>query len=113
MGSMRNHSGRYRKANALELKDVLEAISRQIGLDTRMTQNSLEDSWCSIVGETVARHTRPLSVEDGVLTVAVTSPAWLAQTRFYTPSILKKLESSSVPGASGIKRITYRLDISR
>lgn len=110
---MRKNPGRYRKANALELRDVLSAISREIGLETEMTQNRLEDSWGGIVGETVARHSRPVSVDDGVLTVAVTSQAWLAQTRFYTPSILKKLKSSSVPGAAGIKRITYILDISR
>ena len=113
MSSMRENTRRYRKANALELKDVLSAISREIGLETEMMRNSLEESWGSIVGETVARHSRPVSVENGVLKVAVTSQAWLTQTRFYTPSILKKLNSSSVPGTSGIKSITYILDISR
>ncbi|MDA8309256.1 MAG: DUF721 domain-containing protein [Actinomycetota bacterium] len=44
--------------------------------------------WEELVGPAVARHTRPLRLEGGVLVVAVDRPPWATQVRLLSPGIL-------------------------
>lgn len=47
--------------------------------------------WDDVVGPAVARHARPLRVEQGVLVVAVDQPAWATQVRTLAPRILDRI----------------------
>jgi predicted nucleic acid-binding Zn ribbon protein len=47
----------------------------------------LAGRWAEIVGPRMAAETRPVSLEEGVLTVAATNGPWGAQARFLTEQI--------------------------
>jgi predicted nucleic acid-binding Zn ribbon protein len=50
---------------------MLAQLARTVGSAAPLTP-----VWASVVGELVARHTRPLKLEQGVLTVACDARAW-------------------------------------
>jgi predicted nucleic acid-binding Zn ribbon protein len=47
--------------------------------------------WARIVGDDVAKHATPVSLEDGVLTVRAASTAWATQLRLLQRQLLAKL----------------------
>lgn len=47
--------------------------------------------WEELVGPAVARHARPLRLEEGTLVVAVDQPPWATQLRVLAPGILARL----------------------
>lgn len=69
------------------------------------TTKTVFDRWDAIVGEPVASHTRPQTLRDGVLSVAVDDPAWASQLRFLEPDLREKLAAE--PGGSGLVRIEF------
>jgi predicted nucleic acid-binding Zn ribbon protein len=46
-----------------------------------------------VVGEQIAAHASPTSLNDGVLTVSAESTAWATQLRLMAPTILGKLHA--------------------
>jgi predicted nucleic acid-binding Zn ribbon protein len=63
--------------------------------------------WAEIVGEQIAAHTRPLTMRDGALQVAVDDPAWAPELRFLEPQILGRLQE--VLGTVEVDRIEVRV----
>lgn len=51
--------------------------------------------WEELVGASLARHTRPLRLEAGVLVVAVDLPPWATQVRALAPGILARVAEQS------------------
>lgn len=47
--------------------------------------------WEEVVGATVARHARPLTLAGGVLSVGVDQPAWATQVRMLASTILDRV----------------------
>jgi predicted nucleic acid-binding Zn ribbon protein len=69
------------------LGDVLGEVARGLGLPDPKAIESIARAWPTLVGEAISTHSRPRSLRDGVLTVAVDSPVWgtqLRPTRRYT-----------------------------
>ena len=55
-------------------------------------------AWPALVGETIAAHTRPRRLREGVLTVVVDDPAWATQIRFMEAELVTGLEGVIGPG---------------
>ncbi|MBD2160775.1 DUF721 domain-containing protein [Limnothrix sp. FACHB-1083] len=53
--------------------------------------------WRVIVGEALAGHTRPISVHQGVLWVAVSNPAWAQTLMFERSRLIAKINQSITP----------------
>lgn len=47
--------------------------------------------WRQVVGEGIARHTEPVTLEDGILVVRVDSSAWVTQLNFMREPLLEAL----------------------
>jgi predicted nucleic acid-binding Zn ribbon protein len=47
--------------------------------------------WDDIVGATIASHVRPVRLDDGVLIVEVTDPAWATQVRLLSDRLRSRL----------------------
>jgi predicted nucleic acid-binding Zn ribbon protein len=60
-----------------------------------------------MVGESVAQHSRPRSLRDGVLVVAVDEPAWATQLRWLEADLLTRLRE--VLGPDQVARIEVRV----
>lgn len=70
---------------------VLGSLGNQAGLQPLQEFQHLRSCWPEVVGPTVMAQTRPLSVERGVLKVAVSSSVWAQQLTFQRRLILAKL----------------------
>ena len=70
------------------LADGLELVVRRLGSASVDATTELFSAWSELVGETVASSSRPVSLRDGVLVVAVDDPAWATQLRFLAPQLM-------------------------
>jgi len=52
------------------------------------------DKWGAIVGETIARDTRPAAFKDKILIVHVSDSVWIQQLQFLKKDIIKSINDS-------------------
>lgn len=74
------------------LHESLETVMRALGgpgVDAIVT---VHERWTEIVGPEVARLSRPVSIEDTVLRIRVSVPAWAGHLRWAEQEILSNLE---------------------
>jgi predicted nucleic acid-binding Zn ribbon protein len=64
--------------------------------------------WEEAVGAGVAAHARPVSLNDGVLVVAVDQPGWATQLRYLSADLLLRL--ADVAGEGVVRRIEIRVE---
>lgn len=93
---------------AREIGDILADILEQERPDDSMTEE-IRESWRLAVGQQIATHTVPETIQNGILTVDVDHPGWLTQVRRLPKQrILKKLEASTA--VPPLRDIRFRLD---
>lgn len=89
---------------------VLEKILPKLGLDQQIYQSKLLEDWPRIVGATVAKHARPLTLKEGILTIAVDHPMWLSElSRYQKPLLLRKVRQNL--GDKTVKDIAFRIHV--
>jgi predicted nucleic acid-binding Zn ribbon protein len=71
------------------LGDVLGEVARGLGLPDPKAVESIARAWPSLVGEAISAHSRPRSLRDGVLTIAVDSPVWGTQLRYLEADVVQ------------------------
>jgi predicted nucleic acid-binding Zn ribbon protein len=87
-----------REDDPVGITDALDAVVRSWrGGDGRATA-SVFASWEAAVGEHIARHVRPVQLDDGRLVVEVDDPAWSTQVRFLEAEVLGRLATVVGPG---------------
>ena len=73
------------------LGDVLSSWTRQAGWDPQLAREDVIRQWNEVAGEETARHTRPVALESGVLTVQCDSTAWAQQLRLMRSAIVTQV----------------------
>ena len=73
---------------------VLQRLMKQRGWEKPKAEATVFGAWEKVVGEDIAKHSRPVKLDTGVLTVEAESTAWATQLRLLAPSILAKLRAS-------------------
>jgi len=73
------------------LGEVLENFLKRSGLDRRIREQKILNSWDRAVGEAIAERTQPVSVKNRVLRVKVTNSVWMQELQFMKDLIIKKL----------------------
>lgn len=71
---------------------VLKKVLGNLGWNAGMNAGRVLEEWDEIVGERLATHCRPVSLEDGVLVVSASSSAWAAQLRMLSPQLITTIE---------------------
>ena len=84
--SKRGRSGKFTSVG-----QALPGVLRRLRLMRVVEGQRLVDAWPGVAGKKIAQHTRALSFEKGVLTVAVDGPAWMNQLRFLKPQLMRSL----------------------
>jgi predicted nucleic acid-binding Zn ribbon protein len=85
----------------------LDRVAHALGVPRASTLSGVFASWPDMVGESVAQHTRPASLRDGVLVVAVDEPAWATQLRWLEADLLTRLDD--VLGPDQVRAIEVRV----
>ena len=88
------------------LGDTINSLTLQLGWNSPLAQSSLLDSWTEIAGAETAKHSTPVGIEDGVLTVQCESTAWATQLRMMRVDIMTSI-ATRYPDA-GIQSIRFQ-----
>jgi len=75
----------------LALGDVVAGLTASLGWSDFLIESDVIASWPEIVGSDVATHSRPVQLDDGVLTVECESTAWATQLRMMSSLTLSRI----------------------
>jgi hypothetical protein len=73
------------------LKDILPVTLKSMGLTKKYNAQSVIIHWQEIVGEEISSHSWPVSVERGILFLAVNNPVWSHHLMMLKPGIMDKI----------------------
>ena len=94
------------RANERTLADLMPLILSKIGVPDRNAQARIIEEWPQIVGDHLARHSRPVALRSGILQIAVIyAPVRYDLERNHKSSILKKLAEAL--GAGVVRGIRF------
>jgi len=89
--------------------DIIPKLMKRLGLEDTHWLTLLAEEWQEMVGEAVARHTRPGRLENKDLVVFVDNSAWLSElSRYGRKEMLAKLQERF--GSSKIASLRLQLD---
>ncbi|HAN23296.1 MAG: DUF721 domain-containing protein [Microbacterium sp.] len=73
------------------LGDVVDALTRDAGWTGALAREDIILQWREVAGAETAQHTRPLSLDDGRLTVECDSTAWAKQLTLMRAQIVSEI----------------------
>lgn len=92
-----------------EIGSILpKAIQKHVPRGKQPVAVMLAPLWPRVVGKFIANFSRPVAFEDGVLTVAASSPAWVTQLRGMADPVRAQVNDSL--GAPVVKKLRFRLE---
>ena len=71
---------------------ILQAILAKKGLDKKIAQYNFIHSWKEIVGEEIAKRTRPLKIRGQCLLINAVNSVWAQELSFHQEVIVRKLQ---------------------
>lgn len=71
--------------------DVLARLVKSRGWQRPAAEATVFGAWERVVGPEIAKHSRPVKLEDGELTVEAESTAWATQLRLLARSLLQRI----------------------
>jgi predicted nucleic acid-binding Zn ribbon protein len=87
------------------LGSVASDVARNRGWSGRVAEGSVFGRWPAVVGEQIAGHAAPTSLNEGVLTVSAESTAWATQLRMVQAQLLAKIAAAVGDGVVTSLRI--------
>jgi predicted nucleic acid-binding Zn ribbon protein len=72
---------------------VLPRVLQQLGLDEGLLGWQAVRDWANVVGPGVARHTRAVAFNEGVLQVEVEASPWMYELGLLKPALLRKVNA--------------------
>lgn len=87
--------------------EILEHLFQRLNLKRPLREQGVFAVWNACVGETVAAHAQPGSIQKGQLLVTVSDPAWMNQLQFLKEEIKQKLNSSL--GRGVVRELRFRV----
>ncbi len=74
-----------------KFSDVLAKLIAQRGWSKPAAEATLFGSWATIVGPDIAAHSRPVTLDNGELTIEAESATWATQMRMLQRDILSRI----------------------
>jgi len=87
--------------------ESLDSLASRLGAPAPKALSAVFAKWGEIVGSSVAAHTWPVSLVDGVLVVGVDQPAWASQLRFLGADLCRQL--AAVTGDDCVQQIEVQV----
>jgi predicted nucleic acid-binding Zn ribbon protein len=95
-----------RRSETLKIKHIINALLKEQGLEGKMSENRLLNSWEDLLGKSVAKATRELYIKDQVLFVQLRSSIVRNELLMIKTDLIKRL--NEVAGRDVIKDIVLR-----
>lgn len=96
-----------RHGDPTPLGAALDRLLGRLGAPSADALTTLFERWDELAGEPLAGHGSPVSVDDGVLVVAVTDPLWGTEWRYRQGEVLRRCDEAL--GAGVIGRVEVRI----
>lgn len=87
--------------------DTVDRVLRALGAPPSSTLHAVFDDWPGVVGEAIASASRPLSLDDGRLVLAVVDGGWATQLRWMEPELLATIATHV--GEGSVRSIEVRV----
>ncbi|HOJ92101.1 MAG TPA: DUF721 domain-containing protein [Dictyoglomaceae bacterium] len=78
------------------LYSKLWEIFVKLDMDKKLCEYLAMEQWDKVVGETLALHTKPAYVKNGVLYVYVDSSVWVQELSLFKPKLMEKINEKLV-----------------
>jgi predicted nucleic acid-binding Zn ribbon protein len=88
------------------LGGVIDSLTEELGWTSPLAKSEVIAAWSDVVGAETAKHSEPIGIEGGVLTVRCDSTSWATQLRLMRGELLAHLERS-YPDA-GVESIRFQ-----
>lgn len=95
-----------KKNTFTQIGDLIPNVAGRLLDHPRSKGQKLWREWRYAAGPQMGRHTEPIKLSDGTLTVRVDSPVWNSQLVYLKPELLEKLQNRLPPGS--IKDICFK-----
>jgi hypothetical protein len=92
-----------RTLQATPIGTIVDGLMRERAFARGVPIGRLASDWAAVVGERLAAESAPLSLDGGVLVIAVTGGPWGAQVRFLAGEIRTKV--NAVLGSQEVVRV--------
>jgi len=99
---------RPRSDEVASLGEIVDGLMRERVFSRGMPVAELASRWPEIVGERLAAETAPAALDEGVLTVEVSTGPWGAQATFLHEEIRRKADEALGGNRIGRLRIVVR-----
>ncbi len=83
--------------NPKTIQQVLDDLTAQYAWETARATRLLGQVWADLAGPTVARNTRVIKVQHGIIHLAVTTGIWSQELQFMKPDLICRLNSRLSP----------------
>ncbi len=68
---------------------ILPQVLASLGLDEKFEEGRLQQGWPEVVGEVIAKRSRPRVLRDGILHVEVEGSVWMQELWFHQKEIVE------------------------
>ena len=85
------------------LRHSLDRVARSLGAPEATVLAAVFGRWEDIVGPAVAAHSRPVSLVEGTLVVAVDQPGWATQLTYLESDLRRRI--GEVSGTDVVRRV--------
>ncbi|MFJ4656010.1 DUF721 family protein [Nocardia sp. NPDC088792] len=76
------------------LSSLAMSLAKGRGWSGKVAEGTVFGRWSDVVGEDIASHAQPVSLENGVLSIQAESTAWATQLRMFQSQILAKIAAA-------------------
>jgi predicted nucleic acid-binding Zn ribbon protein len=77
------------------LSDVFKNVVEQRDWKQSLSEGNFLNQWQNVVGEEIASHAIPLTLDEGVLTLQASSTAWATQLNLISSDLLRTIQATS------------------
>ena len=82
------------KNQITSIADIVKNVFLKLENEKTFSREDVEAGWKEIAGEAGFKHSRPMTLRGGVLTVCVDSSVWMQEMNMQKRRILKRLKSA-------------------
>lgn len=95
-----------RRSETLNISEIINSLLKEQGLENKLYQNRLINSWEELLGKTISRNTKSLYIKENVLFVYISSSVVKHEVMMIRDELVKKLNEKA--GKQVIDKIVIR-----
>ncbi|MCE5329783.1 DUF721 domain-containing protein [bacterium] len=80
-------------AGADKISNIIEDYISELNLEKKLNNYKLFNHWEEIVGQEIAKNSRPKKLKDKVLFVSTVNPIWASELSLMSQDIIKKINN--------------------